>query len=104
MWLGSVFMFVYGIGLFTSVYMYPLFVQRIVGYTATQTGKLLIPGSIISVFLFPIAGRLLAKGVPPSRLIMLGYAAFALFCYMLSTYNANASAGMFIFALMLRGF
>lgn len=101
--LGTALMFVIGIGLFTSVYMYPLFVQRIVGYTATQTGRLLIPGSIISVFLFPLAGRLLAKGVAPARLIMIGYAAFALFCYVLSTYNANASAGMFIFALMIRG-
>ncbi len=102
--LGTALMFVIGIGLFTSVYMYPLFVQRIVGYTATQTGRLLIPGSIISVFLFPLAGRLLAKGVPPARLIMFGYIGFAVFCYVLSTLNANASAGMFIGALMIRGF
>ncbi len=101
--LGSILVFVIGIGLFTSVFMYPLFVQRILGYTATQTGLLLIPGAGITLFIFPLVGRMISKGVPPRSIATGGYIAFAIFCYMMSTFDLNASAGLFMVALMIRG-
>ena len=101
--LGSILVFVIGIGLFTSVFMYPLFVQRIIGYTATQTGLLLIPGAGITLFIFPIVGRLISKGVPPRSIATVGYLAFALFCYQMSVIDLNASPAILMGALMIRG-
>lgn len=82
--IGSILMVVIGYGLFTSVLLYPLFAQRIVGLTATQTGQLLIPGGIVTLPMFAIAGRLLAKGVSPRILVAVGYVAFSTFCFIMS--------------------
>ncbi len=101
--IGCILVVVVGYGLFTSVLLYPLFAQRIVGMTATQTGKLLIPGGLITLPMFAISGRLLAKGVSPRLIVIAGYVAFATFCFTMSTYNADASQGDFIYALIIRG-
>ncbi|WP_266362517.1 DHA2 family efflux MFS transporter permease subunit [Tellurirhabdus rosea] len=101
--LSSILVFVVGYGLFTSVLLFPLFAQRIGGYTATQTGELLIPGGVITLFIFPIVGRSLAKGVSPRLFVTLGYFAFMTFCFLMSTYNADASNGDYTIALLIRG-
>ncbi|GAB4020991.1 DHA2 family efflux MFS transporter permease subunit [Spirosoma koreense] len=101
--IGSILMVVIGYGLFTSVLLYPLFAQRIVGLTATQTGQLLIPGGIVTLPMFAIAGRMLSKGVSPRLLVALGYVAFSTFCFIMSTYNMDASNGDFVTALIIRG-
>jgi DHA2 family multidrug resistance protein len=101
--IGSILVVIVGYGLFTSVLLYPLFAQRIVGLTATQTGKLLIPGGFIMLPMFALTGRLLAKGVSPRLIVSLGYVAFGSFCFIMSTYNADASDGDFITALIVRG-
>lgn len=102
--LGTILIVIIGFGLFTSVFLYPLFVQRIIGFTAKQTGLLLIPGAGITLFVFPLVGRLLASGkVSPRFIVMAGYGFFAAFCFIMSGYNAEASASLFVFALILRG-
>ena len=101
--IGSILMVVIGYGLFTSVLLYPLFAQRIVGLTATQTGKLLIPGGLVTLPMFALVGRLLSKNVSPRLIVVLGYIAFATFCFTMSTYNMDASNGDFIQALIIRG-
>ena len=101
--LGSLLVLVVGYGLFTSVLLYPLFAQRVVGLTATQTGLLLIPGGLATLPMFALSGRLLAKGVPPRTIVIFGYIAFAAFCFIMSTYDLNASNGDFTFALVIRG-
>jgi DHA2 family multidrug resistance protein len=53
--------------------------------------------------MFAIVGRLLAKGVSPRLIVILGYVAFSTFCFLMSTYNMDASNGDFILALMIRG-
>jgi DHA2 family multidrug resistance protein len=100
---GSLLMIIIGYGLFTSVLLYPLFAQRIVGLTATQTGQLLIPGGLVTLPMFALVGRLLSKKVSPTLLVGIGYVAFASFCFILSTYNMDASNGDFIFGLIIRG-
>lgn len=101
--IGSILIVVVGYGLFTSVLLYPLFAQRVVGLTATQTGKLLIPGGLVTLPMFAITGRMLAKGVSPRIIAAFGYVAFATFCFVMSTYNMDASDGDFITALIIRG-
>lgn len=101
--LGTILLFVVGYGLFTSVLLYPLFVQRVVGLTATKTGQLLIPGGAIAAVCFPVVGRLLAKGVSPRYVVMVGYIVFATFCFVMSTYTADTTNDYFVKALLIRG-
>jgi MFS transporter, DHA2 family, multidrug resistance protein len=102
--IGIVLITVIGYGLFTSVFLYPVFAQRIIGFTAKQTGMLLIPGSFISLFAFPFVGRLLAKGTSPRLIACIGYCIFAFFCFIMSRLNQDAAAGTFILCLLFRGF
>jgi MFS transporter, DHA2 family, multidrug resistance protein len=101
--LGSILLFVVGYGLFTSVLLYPLFVQRVIGFTATQTGQLLIPGGAIAAVCFPFVGRMLAGGVSPRNIVMVGYVVFAAFCFVMSTFNAETTENYFVQALLIRG-
>ena len=101
--LGTILIVIIGFGLFTSVFLYPLFAQRIVGYTATLTGNLLIPGAGITLFIFPMVGKLMSRGVSPRILVFFGYIAFFIFCMLMTRLTAEAYAGLFIYALMVRG-
>lgn len=101
--LGTILLFVVGYGLFTSVLLYPLFVQRIVGFTATKTGQLLIPGGAIAAVCFPLVGRILSRGVSPRFVVMVGYAIFATFCFVMSTYTGDTTDNYFVQALLIRG-
>ncbi|UOQ75624.1 hypothetical protein MUN84_13150 [Hymenobacter sp. 5516J-16] len=42
--IGAFLSFILGFGLFASVFVFPIFCQRILGFTAEQTGYLLLPG------------------------------------------------------------
>lgn len=101
--LGTILVFVVGYGLFTSVLLYPLFVQRVIGFTATQTGQLLIPGGAIAAICFPFVGRMLAGGVSPRYIVMIGYVVFATFCFFMSTFDAQTTDDYFVGALLIRG-
>ena len=101
---GTVLSFVLGFGLFASVFIYPVFVQRILGFTALQTGYSLMPGALLTAFCMPMVGRLLQGGANPKYLIMLGFTIFAGFTFWTSSI-LSTSAGIddFYYALLLRG-
>ncbi|WP_128545701.1 DHA2 family efflux MFS transporter permease subunit [Larkinella soli] len=101
--IGSLLAFIIGYGMFTSILLFPLFAQRIVGYTATKTGNILIPGGAIAILIFPIVGRSLANGVSPRIFVTIGYLAFTSFCFIMAGYNADVSENDFIWALLIRG-
>ncbi|MBT6430273.1 MAG: DHA2 family efflux MFS transporter permease subunit, partial [Rhodospirillaceae bacterium] len=62
---------VLGAGLFGSIYIIPLFVQTIQGYSPTRSGLLMVPGGIIMMMSFPIAGRL-SDRLPHYQMILFG--------------------------------
>ena len=99
----TVFTFVAGFGLYTSVFIYPVLVQRILGFTPTLTGLSLIPGSLVGVFMMPIIGRLMSKGVSPIPFLIVGFIMFSAFSFLSAGVNAEAGGNDFLFALILRG-
>ncbi len=66
---------VLGAGLFGSIYVVPLFVQVIQGYSPTRSGLLMVPGGIVMMLAFPIAGRL-SDMLPSYQLVMFGLFVF----------------------------
>src|SRR6185295_1325546 len=48
--------FILGFGLFGSVFIFPVFAQNLLGFTAQQTGELLIPGGLATIIMMPMVG------------------------------------------------
>ena len=49
--------FIFGFGMFGSIYAVAVFVQTVQGYTATRAGLLMVPAGLLMGAIFPIAGR-----------------------------------------------
>ncbi len=95
--------FISGIGMFSSVFLTPVFAQRLLGFTPTQTGLLLLPGACIAIAGLILSARLLQKGISPMYMIAAGIVLFALFSWQMSGMNGDASSGMITSALIWRG-
>lgn len=95
--------FILGFGLFGSVFIFPIFCQNLLGFTAQQTGELMIPGGLSTIIMMPLVGRLLQKGVPPQIMATFGFILFFLFTMTLSNSNLQSGEKDFFFPLMLRG-
>jgi DHA2 family multidrug resistance protein len=101
---GVFFNFILGAVLFTTVFIIPIFVQRWLGFTATATGLLFIPGALFTGFLMPMIGKLLQKGIPPKYLIAFGFFATMLFVWWCSfLMSPTTSQASFFWPLMVRG-
>lgn len=102
--IGTFMAFILGFGLFGTVFIYPIFTQQILGYTATQTGELLIPGALLGGVSMPIVGKLVQKGISPKYLIPIGFVVFATFTFLMaSIITPNTDQGNFFIPLLLRG-
>lgn len=101
--LGSILNFLLGLILFGSVFIFPLFVQISLGWTATQTGLFMIPGALFSAFTMPIVGKMLGNGVNPKAIIWIGAGLTIIFLMMLSFSSPTSSQGNFYFPFVLRG-
>ncbi|MCZ2357005.1 MAG: multidrug efflux MFS transporter [Bacteroidia bacterium] len=102
--IGTFFGFVQGFGLFASVFIIPVFCQSMLGYTAEQTGWLLMPGSIASAFAMPVVGQLMKGGkVSPVLLAGIGFGSFIVFVWMLSGMTLNTGENDFFIPLIIRG-
>jgi EmrB/QacA subfamily drug resistance transporter len=69
--------FAYGMGLYGSTFLVPLFVQTIAGFTALEAGMLLLPGGLLLALCIPVAGRLTDRH-SPHFIVCAGLACFAL--------------------------
>jgi DHA2 family multidrug resistance protein len=94
--------FVLGFSLYSTVFIVPVFTQRLLGYTAMQTGMLFLPGALVALFFLPIMGRLLMKGFPPQAMVVMGFGIVAVFALQLSHLNLNAQSSDFFWPIILR--
>ena len=102
--LTNVFSFVLGIGLFTSVYVFPVMVQRINGFTPYETGLAILAPTLVGVFMFPIMGRILSTGANPTPFIVVGCLMFIAFGIYGGQMTGDASRWDFFYVLVLRTF
>jgi EmrB/QacA subfamily drug resistance transporter len=65
------------VGLFGGVFLLPIFLENLVGYTTIQTGLWMMPGALAVGLMMPIAGRL-ADRYPPRWLVTTGVVATGL--------------------------
>ncbi len=99
----NILTFVCGFGLFGSVFVFPVLVQRIMGYTPTEAGLAIIPGTIVGLFLMPVIGKTLGSGTPPIVYVIIGFVSFIIHGYLSSQATAEASRAWFIVPQIFRG-
>jgi DHA2 family multidrug resistance protein len=100
--LTTIFTFVIGLGLFTSVFVYPVLAQRVLGMTPLETGLSLLPATAIGVIMMPIIGRRMAAGASPVPFVVVGFILFIVFGWLSGGVNAEAGKWDFFWPLAFR--
>lgn len=102
--IGILMSFILGFGLYGSTLIIPIYTQSILGWTATDAGLLLIPGSLTTAFMMPIIGKLLQKGIHQGYMIALGFLVFFVFTFwMRNIITPNTGVEHMFWPLIFRG-
>lgn len=101
--IAAILTFVSGIGIYSSVFLTPVFVQRLLNFTPTQTGLLLLPGAVLAIGGLMISARVLQKGVSPVVIIVAGMAGFILFTWQMSKLSLDSNGSAITTSLIWRG-
>lgn len=95
--------FILGFGLYGSVFVFPIFCQNLLGFSALQTGELLFPGGLCTIVMMPFIGIMLKKNIPAQFMATIGMFLFFVFCSMLSKSTLQSGTGDFFLPLVIRG-
>ncbi|MBO9584054.1 MAG: multidrug efflux MFS transporter [Flavobacterium sp.] len=102
--IGTVMCFILGFGLYGSTLIIPIYTQSILGWTATDAGLLLIPGSITTAIMMPFVGNMIQKGVPQGYMVGVGFLIFFFFTFMMySRMTPDTGVEHMYWPLILRG-
>jgi MFS family permease len=89
-------------GLFSSIYLIPLFLQNVQGITPWNTGLTLMPQALVMAVLTPLAGRLFDK-LGARNLVIIGMAINGIGTLMLVQINTDMSRPEIFLRLMISG-
>jgi DHA2 family multidrug resistance protein len=101
--IGIISSFALGFALYGSVFIFPVFCQNLLHFTALQTGLILLPGGLATIIMMPFVGAMLKKGVPAQFMATGGFILFFVFCWLLSNSTLESGTGDFFWPLIIRG-
>jgi DHA2 family multidrug resistance protein len=99
---GVAFASMLGFALYGSVFVLPVFLQSLHGWTANQTGMVILPGALASAFTMAIVGRNAAK-LDARITVTIGSLLFLFSMYKLSLLSYDAGAHDLFWPLIARG-
>ncbi|WP_291490053.1 DHA2 family efflux MFS transporter permease subunit [Desulfurella sp.] len=88
--LGTLLGGVLGMGLFASLFVLPVFLQNLLGYTAFDAGVAMVPRSLAMALMMPIGGKLFNK-LGPKILVSFGLILVIISFFQFANLNLNAS-------------
>jgi MFS transporter, DHA2 family, multidrug resistance protein len=88
--MGAIVAFVYGIGLFGSTYLLPIYLQAALDYSPSKSGFVLLPAGLALAITMPVAGRLADK-LRASRLVTGGLALMVISTMLTATVSSATS-------------
>ena len=92
-----------GFGLFGSVFVLPVFLQSLHGFTANQTGMVILPGAIASAITMAILGRKM-RSIPDGRpVIVVGAVLFMVCMWQLAGITMDSGQADLFWPLVVRG-
>ncbi|MCY3981714.1 MAG: DHA2 family efflux MFS transporter permease subunit [Alphaproteobacteria bacterium] len=95
--------FIFGFGMFGSIYLIAVFVQTVQGYTAMRAGLLMVPAGLVMAVMFPVAGRI-NDLVPAHWPIMFGLTVFGAGFLLMATADADTPFWTFALFIMVNRF
>ena len=101
--IGMLTSFILGVGLYGSTFVFPVFCQALLGFSAEQTGLALLSGGVFTIVMIPFVGRMLNKGIPAQFMATAGLLAFYAFSTALSHSTLDIGTSDFFWPLALRG-
>ena len=103
--IGCIMSMAFGVAIYCSVFLYPVFVQAFLGWNATRTGLLILPSSFLTGMLMGLNATLLQKGVSLKILVTVGFTAvigYEFITYFLAT--PQSGEWDWFWPQMIRGF
>jgi DHA2 family multidrug resistance protein len=100
---GTLLMFLLGFGLYGSFVMLPLFVQNLMGYTATWAGLVLSPGGLTSLLAMVVVGNLMGK-VDTRLLVFIGVILNMFAMWLLVSVNLSVGFWYVTMSRVVQGF
>jgi DHA2 family multidrug resistance protein len=101
---GVTLMTLLGFFLYGIVFLLPVFLGRTYHYDATQIGIMFIPGSLLTMAMMPIIGRLMQSGTNPKILIIIGFIGLELTMLLMAGFSPLSSKSEVMTSLYMRGF
>jgi DHA2 family multidrug resistance protein len=101
--LGSILIFMFGIGIYSTVTVLPLFYQELLGYTAFTAGLVVAPRGIGAVMGMPVIGYLSNK-VDPRWLLTFGFFTFGLTTLYFGNVTLEISPTTLLLPILITGF
>jgi DHA2 family multidrug resistance protein len=87
-----------------NLFLLPIFLGRAYHYDATQIGMLFIPGSLLTMAMMPLIGKLMQSGKNPKVMIIVGFIGLELCLMIMSTFSPQSSKNDVLMSLYMRGF
>ncbi len=100
---GSLLAGALGFGLVGGLFIFPLFVQGVLGFTATATGIILLPAGLAILGGIMVCGLLIQKGFDPRILIGIGVTTFIFANWELGHLSPQSDSHSILFGQVLRG-
>lgn len=91
-----------GIGLYGSIFLFPIFTQNIMHWTSWQSGLAVLPSTLMTALMMPIAGRLVYR-VGPAPLFAVGIAIFLPAVWAMSQWTMQSGTWNFFWPQIGRG-
>jgi len=101
--ISTLVIFIFGMGMFGSTFLLPIYLQNSLSYTAIQAGSVFLPVGIIQGLMSPLAGRAADK-MNPKILIVFGIFLLAFSFFLNSSLSFLTENHYIMLSLYLRGF
>jgi DHA2 family multidrug resistance protein len=88
--------------LMSLTFLLPLFMEEVLGFTATQSGLALMPRTLIMMLVVPFVGKIYNK-VSPRLVVAFGVILFAVSAYQMSHYTLDTGSAGIVSALLIQG-
>lgn len=99
---GNLIMFVVGFCLYSSIMLIPLFLQTLMGYSATDAGMVLAPGGVATLITMPFVGAMLHK-YDGRKIVLGGLVIGAISMFIMQRLSLDAAYGDFVWPRVVLG-
>jgi len=101
--IGSILIFMFGIGIYSTVTVLPLFYQELLGYTAFTAGLVVAPRGLGAICGMPVIGYLSNK-IDPRYLLTFGFLTFGLTTLYFGSITLDVSPTTLFWPILITGF